>query len=348
MSKAYGILFALNGEPKVLNYFNDMMSDTWLYVGSDLLIAVMSERCLKEEDQHTRNLLRLCRESGVTIRLAAPVLDEVAAHLGNSDLEYRNHVRPIEPIEDYNVARQVPKILVRSYLYSKLFDVAFVPTSWEDFVGQFCNPANLRSADAEEELRRYFVAEFGFVYEPWEQVRAVCDSEQNDRLFEAVMRTKTEEVLARNDAYMYQLVRARRAKRDEDRANTEYGHQTWWLTSGEGAAVRSMTSVDGLSERVLMRPGFLAKFIQLAPSAGAARESLGEFVPSLVGIHLARRVADSDFKSMVKTVGDSDRLQDGRRSAAIASMVDQLKTASRKEYDDLFSAESSNEHLALS
>jgi hypothetical protein len=60
LSRAYGLLFALNTDPRLIEYFQDMAADFYLYVGSDVLVRALSEH-LVEADQMTRNILRMAR-----------------------------------------------------------------------------------------------------------------------------------------------------------------------------------------------------------------------------------------------------------------------------------------------
>ena len=53
LSRTYLLLFSLNAEPRIIEYFQTMASDFYLYVGSDILIHALSERYLRKEDQMT-------------------------------------------------------------------------------------------------------------------------------------------------------------------------------------------------------------------------------------------------------------------------------------------------------
>ena len=123
MSRAYVIAFSLKVEPRILRYFDDLLEDTWLYVGTDILVSALSERYLPQADQHTRNLLRAGKIAGAKLILTAPVLDELVAHLRGTDREYKNYVEPFGEIDSYDIARQQPKILIpRLSLHSDLHE----------------------------------------------------------------------------------------------------------------------------------------------------------------------------------------------------------------------------------
>ena len=139
LSRAYGIAFTLMGEPRVLRYFDDLLTETWLYVGADVVISALSERYVQPQDQHTRNLLKATSVAGAQLILIAPVLQEVLGHLRKSDKEYQHYIEPIANVDSYEVAREVPHILIRAFLYTRVFKNDPRPYSWEQFISQFCD-----------------------------------------------------------------------------------------------------------------------------------------------------------------------------------------------------------------
>lgn len=346
ISRAYGILFALQGEPRVLRYFDDAMSNTHLYVGSDVLVSALSERYVQPEDQRTRNLLKSAHLAGATLILAAPVLDEILGHLRASDREYTNYVEPMGNFE-YALATHQPRILVRAFLYSQVMSAHARPKSWDEFMNQFCTYKNLHNEDATVELQRYLTSQFSLRFANWLSIREVCDEAHNIFLANALMPLKGSDFLASNDAYLYQLVTHRRSLEGTAAHASEFGYQTWWLSSGEGAAVRAMALADSGTKRILMRPEFLEKFILLSPSAAQARQSMADFLPSLLGIKIARRVAKDDYHKMMDSLKEAESLETGGRAARMADFVDRLRTARHGELDEQFPTETSGDSLPV-
>ena len=343
-SRAYGILFALHGEPRILRYFDDTMSNTNLYVGSDVLVSALSERYVQPEDQRTRNLLKAAHVAGANLILAAPVVDEVLGNLRASDREYVNYVEPMGTLE-YALATHEPKILVRAFLYSQLLAAHGRPSSWDEFINQFCNYTELHDDRAAVQLQRYLVHQFGLHFEDWPSVQEVCDEARNVFLANALLPLKGSDFLASNDAYVYQLVTHRRSEEGTAGHALEFGYQTWWLSSGEGAAVRAMARADNGTTRILMRPGFLEKFILLSPSAAQARQTMSDFLPSLLGIKIARRVAEDDYHSMMESLREAESLEPGGRAAKMADFNDRLRAARYHELDEHFSPETTGDLL---
>lgn len=340
ISRAYVICFALQMEPRVLKYFDDMINQTWLYVGADVLVTALSERYVPREDQHTRNLLRVVQEAGAQLILTEPVLNELHGHLKGTDEEYRAYVQSVESHITYEMARNAPKILIRAYLYTRVFGIDNGPKSWEQYINQFCDYPNLYKPEGFRQLQIYLVNEFGLRFENMSAISAISDPERHNELQGALAGVKPTDFLASNDAYMYELVTHYRNSRPEERESSEYGHRTWWLSAGEGAAVRAMSQIDNLSERILMRPGFLSKYIQFAPSAADARRNLSDFLPSLLGIRLARRVTEEDYHKLIEMVQEAESLEGGRRAAQMADVADRLKSARNYEYQDRFDTNS--------
>ncbi len=340
IARSYAIAFALRAEPRVLSYFDDMMDKTWLFVGSDVLIVALSERYLPENDRHTRNLLQVTSAAGARLILTAPVLDEVLAHVRGTDRDYLEQGEYLEVLNDYELVRNVPRILLRAYLYSRDSTRSDRPRSWEQFVHQFCDYGTLHKDAAETDLKRYLMTTFSMRFENWQKVLEVCDKERHAALTKSLLAIKDSGTQADIDAYVYDLVQQTRMNRQEDARAVEFGYQTWWLSSGEGAAVRAMSSVDGRSERILMRPGFLAKYIQFSPSASKAREDLHDFLPSLLGIRLGRRVTEEAFTNLMDTLRDAESLEPGGRAAKMAAFADRLKESRRHEYEKSFDAAS--------
>ena len=347
MSRAYSIVFVLNGEPRVLRYFDDAFSQTRLYVGADILIKTLAERYVQSEDQHTRNLIKAAQSAGACLVLAAPVLEEVVGHLRGSDTWFHEYLDPVRAIQDYDVARYVPKILIRAFLYAQVLPSERRPGSWQEFVNQFCTYSDLHRPEAAIQLQRYLQSEFKLHFEDWSTVKSLCDDEEHVLLRNVLTEMKESEFLARNDAYVFQLVSHCRIVEQEDARSSEYGYQTWWLSEGEGAAVRAMARVARTSNRILMHPGFLAKFIQLAPTAASARRSLADFLPSLLGIKLARRIAESDFRKLIDTVREAESLEPGRRAAQMADVMDQLRGVRHSEFSQDFDDRGLGETLPM-
>ena len=68
LSATYSLLFCLKTEPRIVEYFQNMASDFYLYVGSDIIVQVLSERYLLPADQMMTNTLNIIRDAGGKLR----------------------------------------------------------------------------------------------------------------------------------------------------------------------------------------------------------------------------------------------------------------------------------------
>lgn len=328
LSRTYALLFTLNTEPRLLEFFQEMTGDFRLYVGADQIVMALSEHYLPEADQITRNTLKMAVRLGAKLILTEPALEEVVGNLRGADHEYANHVKAVEHRLDFQFAREAPKIMVRAYLYARLAAGAGArrrPTSWEAFVGQFVSHRTLHRVDAYDDMRGYLQTAFGLAYESAQQLEDLVDAAQVEALAEKLAAHKDPR-LARNDALIALAVYGRRVRRRETSRVTEFGWGTWWLT-GETSILRYTREVVRENRaRYIMRPDFLLNFLTFAPSAYEARQAFASIFPSLLGIQLAKRMQPEAFHEIMGKVAEADQLDDARRTVEMGKLANQLKS----------------------
>jgi hypothetical protein len=335
LSRTYALLFTLNSEPKLVDFFQRMAGDFYLYVGSDQLVRALSEICLDEADKVVTNTLKMSAQAGAKLVLTESALDEIVHHLRGCDHEFQNTFADIEDRVTYELARNSPKIMVRAYMYSRLGNNRRArPTSWKSFVNQFCSFEVLHRPQAFEAIRRYLQNEFSMDYKDRIELRELVNEKQlaeSATTLEENGNKKFE--LAENDALMVLAVYGHRRKKRESSNISEFGYQTWWLT-GETRVLRHTGDIvrNNSGGKYVMRPDFLLNFLTLAPAAAQARESFSSIFPSLLGVTLSRRMADAPFKKMLGLVKESENMNDSRRMAAIAEYSDKLKSDLHRQY----------------
>lgn len=337
LSRTYTLLFTLNTEPRILEYFQEMTGELNLYVGSDILIKALSERYVPEADQMMRRTLELARALGARLILTDPVIEEVTGNLRSADNEFRKDYQTIEDHIDFYFAHNVDKIMIRAYLYVRLDGrsgkVARPPAHWDAYISQFCDPARLRNGQSGEEIRMYLQNSFSLEHEPYRDTSSFVEPGQLDELTEALAADKSSQALARNDALLALNVYAQRAARKETSSASVFGFQTWWLT-GESRILRHTREVvrHHNGQKYMMRPDFLLNFLTLAPGAAEVRRTLGEVFPSLLGIQLSRRMEETQFRAVVASVHEAEGLEEARLASAIAIASNKLKGALSKQY----------------
>jgi len=218
LSRTYTLLFTLNTEPRLIEYFQAVTGKLNLFVGTDLLVRALSERYVPEADQMTRRTILRANHLGADLILTDPVLEEVLGNLRAADHEFANWFAPVEAHVDDYMARNASKIMVRAYFYARLNTElgSRRPGSWPAFVSQFCSYEDLHKAAAAESLRRYLQVTFGLKHDTAEQLEAMVDGSQLSSLTTSLAENKPNERLARNDALMALAVYARRRQRRED------------------------------------------------------------------------------------------------------------------------------------
>ncbi|BBY90835.1 hypothetical protein MGALJ_05040 [Mycobacterium gallinarum] len=328
LSRTYALLFTLQAEPRLIEFFQDLVGDFYLYVGSDVIVRALSEHLLPEPDQMMRNTLLAAARHGATLVLAEPVLEEVVHHLRACDHEYRNHIAGREHHMSYELMREVPHIMLRAYLYA--FDNqelgARRPRSWQSFVKRFCDPEDLQRAAAYTDLRAYLCAAFNLQFRSSTDLARYVDHEEAACVAAALADEKKNDVLAHNDATMAVAVYGRRTSRRENARSSEFGLNTWWLTS-EASIVRhtkQLVERNG-GTRYMMRPDFLLNFLTLAPRAADVRRTMRNVFPSLLGVSLSRRIDRDSFHEVMKQVDEAMDMDHPRRTAKIAKIADKLK-----------------------
>lgn len=334
LSLTYSLLFTLNAEPRLVEYFQNLAGDFYLYVGSDILIRALSEYFLPEADQMTRNTLRMAAQHGAKLVLTRPVLEEIVHHLRGCDVDHRNHLAQVRDDLPYEIIRDVPRIMLRAYLYAHINPElgARRPRSWQGYVQQFCDLTDLHTNMAYDDLRKYLCSSFNMLYKSTDDLAVYYDEEEVDRVASALAPYKKNGDLARNDAILASAVYGRRVQRKETHAATEFGLSTWWLT-GETSILRHTKDLLAKhSAKYVMRPDFLLNFLTLAPGAADVRTTYRNVFPSLLGISLGRRMEPGAFHEVMRQVADAETLDDARRGAKIAKIVDTLKSHSTKQF----------------
>jgi len=334
LSRTYTLLFTLQAHPEVVDYFQELAGDFYLYVGSDVLIRALSERYLERKDQRYRTALEMAAAAGATLVLAEPVLEEVVGHLRASDYEYRNYFAGIEESIGVDLILHAPKILIRAYFYAREeLDASDRPRSWQEYVHQFCDYADLHRNSALAHVRRYLQAQFSLEFETREELMKLVDAEQVRELAQNLKQEKSKQELADNDALMALSVYGRRSALRESARVSELGYRTWWL-AGETRILRYTREIVGAhrGERYMMRPDFLLTFIALAPTAAQVRRTYANVFPSTLGIQLGRRLPEEAFHRLMEQVRDAEQLEEGSRQAKVAQLADQLKSDFRRQY----------------
>lgn len=329
LSRTYVLLFTLQAEPRVVEYFQKATANFRLLVGTDLIIRAMSERFLSEENQMTRNLFKIANAAGITLYLTEPALDGVIKHLIVTDNEYKNHIQPRESYLTVDLIRESSQILIRTYYHAKLEGYT---KSWSDFIGEFITYSQLHNALGREEFKTYITQQFGMEYisseELYEQTSVKDVEVLSDEILELKKGNKS---LADAVALTINSVYGQRRANKEFSTFPEYGYQTWWLTQESRVQRHTVDIVKKNGAKFIMRPEFLLNFFSLSPSVRDIRESYKTIFPSVMGIQMGNRLPDEIFHKVLEQVDIWNDQEPGRVAAKTRALCDRLKA---EHYDD--------------
>ncbi|MER8951753.1 hypothetical protein NKH98_03285 [Mesorhizobium sp. M0833] len=248
----------------------------------------------------------------------------------------------VEPYVDLDLARNIDRILIRSYYYAKLSpqDGVRSPAGWRSYIGNFCEFKSLHSEKGREQIREYLIRRFGFIYEPDSEMLSGVDPDELKALTRRILGERKkknlrdkEERLAENDAMHVLRVYARRQAGGERNYSNPFGFKTWWLT--QDASVRRATGLQVVEKksRFMMRPEFLLHFIALSPSAEKVRQSYETVFPTLLGVRLSSRLREDIFKSALDEIGKAFEVDEARAAVRLADLSNQLKSDFLKQYE---------------
>ncbi len=332
LSRTYVLLFTLQAEPRIVEYFSSMSASFKLYLGSDILVKALSERYLNKEDQMARNLLKMASASGISMYLSEFVLDEIYTHVRGTYYEFINYFSEMEPYISKEVAANSDKILIRAYFYAKAEGKV---SGWKSFLGQFMTYSKIESNEGREELRKYLLAEFNLTYTDNSELESVSRPEDVNDLASAMLEKddKKHEILARNAAVLVHGIYGLRTKNKETSRASEYGLKTWWMTNQTKVLRHTIDIIRRNRAQYIMRPEYILNFIAMSPNCEQVRKSFGNIFPSVFGIQLGHRLKDGAFHEVMNRVREWKGLEPGRITALMSDLSDKLKSDRLKRYN---------------
>lgn len=330
LCRTYSLLFSLQVEPRIVKYFEHMTANFVLLVGTDILVRALSERYLRSEDQMTCNLLKMLREAGASLILTQPVAEEVHKHVEGCDYEFQNYFAAAEAFVTLEIARNAPKMLVRSYFYARLSPADGVegPRSWSEFIHQICDMRALHSRQhGREQITDYLLEKFDLEYVTTEELTQYSTEEGIEELADQLaLQRGGPRVLAVNDLKMAFGVYDKRKDMGERRRGNPYGYRTWWLT--QEMAVRRVTRelVERHGAEYIMRPEFLVDFMALSPTTTDVRDAYERVFPTVLGIRLSNRVREEDFHAVLREFKKMQETDEARARVMLRHYSDRLKS----------------------
>lgn len=333
LSRTYVLLFSLQADPRIIEYFSSMSSSFNLFVGSDILVKSLSERYLEKGDQVARNLLKMASQAGISMYLSECVLEEIYKHIQGTNYEFLNHFMQIEPYVTRELARNSNKILVRAYFYAKKENKV---KGWKSYIGQFMSYDKIEQDSGREELKKYLLSEYGLRFIENEELESACDVSKVNLLSEVLLTSddKKNKDLAYNTALLVHGVYGLRKKNRETTSVSEYGLRTWWMTNQSRIIKHTYKIVKNNSSKYIMRPEYLLNFIAMSPKCKDVRKSFHNIFPSNFGVQLGHRLKDDVFHKVLADVAEWKDYEPGRITALMSGLSDDLKSDRLKRYNN--------------
>lgn len=329
LSRTYVLLFILNADPKIVEYFQTMTSNFRLIVGTDMFVRMLTEKYLHDADQMTRNLIKMCKDGGAELILSEAVLDELYEHIKNADYHYTRDFHEHDEYMTKELARQCEIILIRAYYYAKFRKQV---KSWAEYISNFITYRYLRSYNAKEELKGYLCSEFNLVYMDKNEMEDIVNKDHVNKLAEIISEYKERPEIAYRKALIVYSVYALRKKYKELRKVSEFGLSTWWLTQETHILKDTRDIIKKNASRYIMRPEFLLNFYALSPTKAEVVETYRNIFPTVMGIQIGNRIKTDTFNKIISKVNEYKKLDQGRAMALVSKLSDQIKTMGPKAY----------------
>jgi len=334
LSRTYALLFTLQYEPKVVEYFQNMRREFRLYIGSDILIRTLSEFFVPAEDRMTTNMLAILRQANSELFLTEFALEEIWTHIRAADSEFRNYYLEMEPYIDLEVASQIDRILIRAYFYTRLAPLPGIkpPAGWRSYIENFCSYSELHRPAGKDQLRTFLCQKFGLNFVDKNTIENLLDKDEVAAVAKKLLPLKSKEELAINDAQMMLLVYARRAENQERYKGNPYGFSTWWLTHESRIQEKIADYVLKNGAKCIIRPEFLMYFVSMSPSMADVDEMYRRVFPTIHGIRLGSRVRESVVHDLMEKAKKYVGLDPARIVAELETFSNKLKGDQLKRY----------------
>jgi len=333
LMKYFTVHFLMDGDVAVKNYFTDMAKKLRLYVGTDIIVRMLSEALLRPENRATSNAIKLLRQSGVKVYLTRQILAEVYKHIKYSHNEFVTNHMDYFRHATLDQTKHFDQILIRAFYYAFLEPEKHTrkPRNWRVYLSEFGN-ANWYRRDASnlDDFGSFLTAKFGFNFIEDNEVREKLDQDVlaklTDKLLEMryVNNPTASTVLAANDAEMVLFIDAMRKQRKEKVGADIYGLCTWWLTE-EALVLRAARKMN-LADNVVMNPQFLINHYFIDPQIKDRGSDVADLaMPTTFGLRITNRVSPEQMDKFKDEISDIAELDVATIRARIRSASNHLK-----------------------
>lgn len=243
---------------------------------------------------------------------------------------------------DANFTSVINRILIRSYFYAKLNKntTGKIPSSWQSYIGQFCNYDDVRRKLGQRGLRLYLCDRFGLQYEQTSEMRAGIDRTQLSELMRALQEIRGDtklrsRILAHNDSLQALRILSKRRETREDSTPNPYGFKTWWLTHERTTERASAKAFHNKMQKFVIRPEFILNYISFLPSKAEVLNSYKNVFPSILAVSIGRRAPQSLIHDILSSAKDISEVDESRAKVILSEISDKLKSENIIAYRDI-------------
>ncbi|WP_290936914.1 hypothetical protein [Hyphomonas sp.] len=332
--KYFSIHFLMDGDVAITSYFSEMARRLRLYIGADILVRMLSETLVKPESRAMTNTISLLTDSGVKVYLTRQIMKEVYHHLCSTNSEFiAEHEKWFRHVQ-IEQTKHFDKILIRAFYYAYLEPDKHTasPKNWQNYLSNFGSPLwYSRDAKREDDFGSFLLNKFKLQFVEEHEIIEGLDRYALEKLTDKIVSvreqsiTKTNTILAKNDAQILLHVARERTQRKEKVGSDIYGLSTWWLTE-ESVVLRAANEL-GLPSDTVMNPQFLVNLYYLDPRNMKNSEQADELaMPTTFGLRITDRVSKEQLDKFTENIGDLANLDEAAIKARIRAAANALKT----------------------
>lgn len=325
LSSTYNMLFLLQIDPTLAQYFERIAGELRIYVDSSILIPAMAEYFLEPHNQRYTNLLRNARDAGITILVNNYVINEIENHLRSTKNTYLREYERLEHI--YNDRMSIifiEQILIRAYFYVRLSNKV---NSFREFFQEFVS-WNM-NGDIRGELVLWLEDQFGVQYI---ENDVAIDPHEVERLTEALapLKHNQDPNRARTDAKQLLTIYQLRKDNNETSETGIFGYKTWWLTSDVTSqrAFQQIAESQANTVTPYIRADYIYNYITLAPSKQHVDSIYRKMFPTLLGVNVSFYVPTDVAHYIRRLFSDYEAIVDKPRfRAKLRELIHYLKSS---------------------
>lgn len=323
LSNTYMMMFMLQCDPKVCEYFKTTAAKLHVYVCTSIIIPALSEYFLSEVNRRHWNLLIGAKEAGVTLIINETILSELAAHFMYIKKVYHEQYELNEEVyaSGEEQIQYINEIMIRAYYYSKLKGKV---KNFQDFISTFVDPY-LRNINSE--LLEWLKTQFNIKFIGDKSLGIEIDNEDFEKIYEELKELKSDDTKAANKVKIMLTIQKIREKNNETDEPGIFGYKTWWLSKD----INTQKAVNRIFKNkyinsCYMRPDFLYNYISLAPNPSQIKEVYSKLFPTLLGVNISYHLKKDVTDIVNRLIMEHKDINPARMSAIVKGLSEKIKT----------------------